>query len=205
MTLRHVDRHGFDPRALVADGYERCGSAYSAARSTTPPASLPLFADRIPVGAAVLDIGCGSGLPVTAALAARFSATGINIAAGQIERARQNVPRARFVHADIMTQVFVPESFAGVVMIYALFHLPRQEQPALLRRIGTWLRPRGLLLATLAQTSDPGYVESDFHGTTMYWSHFSEPEYDPILDQAGFEVLERRRIGHGYADSTRDA
>ena len=34
----------------------------------------------------------------------------------------------------------------------------------------------------------------------MYWSHFAERDYHPLLERAGFEVLRTRRIGHGYRD-----
>jgi ubiquinone/menaquinone biosynthesis C-methylase UbiE len=202
--MRPVDDRDFDVKSFVADGYDRCGDAYSAARGETPPSWLALLAGRLTAGATVLDIGCGSGVPVTRALAARFAVTGVDISSGQIDRARRNLPRATFVHGDIMKQAFPSASFAGVAMIYTLFHLPRPEQPVLLRRIHAWLQPGGLLLATLARTSEPGYIEDDFCGASMYWSHFDEQEYDPMLKAAGFQVLETRHIGHGYATAEHD-
>jgi hypothetical protein len=89
-------------------------------------------------------------------------------------------------------------------MIYTLFHIPRVEHPRLLSRIHAWLKPGGLLLATLAHDSEPGYIEDDFHGVSMYWSHFDEPEYTVILEEAGFRIIESKQIGHGYAHADRD-
>jgi cyclopropane fatty-acyl-phospholipid synthase-like methyltransferase len=66
----------FDAKSFVARGYEQCGPAYTAARQKTAPSWLALLADRLPDGAAVLEIGCGSGIPITA-LASRFSVTGV--------------------------------------------------------------------------------------------------------------------------------
>src|SRR5262249_24207436 len=132
---RSINDVDFDAKAFVARGYDQCGAAYAAARELSQPAWLALLAVRLPTGAAVLDIGCGSGIPITRALAARFSCIGVDVSTGQIESARRNVSRARFVHGDIMSQRFESEAFAGVAMIYALFHLPRREQPELLRRI----------------------------------------------------------------------
>jgi SAM-dependent methyltransferase len=203
--MRSNENPSFDAKTFVAQGYDRCGGRYSTARDTAPPPWLAGLSDRLPGRAAVLDIGCGSGLPVTRALAARFVVTGVDISAEQIKRARRNVPGARFLRGDIMQLPFAPESFAGVVMIYSLFHLPRDEHAPLFARIAGWLRPGGWLLATLAQTSHPGYVEEDFHGVRMYWSHFAEREYNPMLARAGFTVVARDRIGHGYIDADRDA
>lgn len=202
---RSISDTDFDAKAIVARGYDECGAAYAAVREMIQPTWLALLGDRLQVGAAVLDIGCGSGIPVTRALAERFSVTGVDISAGQIESARRNVSRTTFVHGDIISQSFRPKSFAGVVMIYTLFHLPRQEQPELLRRIGAWLRPGGLLLVTLARTSNPGYIEDDFWGTSMYWSHFGEQEYYSIFKQVGFDILEKHQIGHGYGNVDREA
>jgi ubiquinone/menaquinone biosynthesis C-methylase UbiE len=197
--MRTIDAADFNAKTFVAEGYDACGDAYSAARETASVAWLALVTERLASGAAVLDIGCGSGVPVARTLAQTFAVTAVDISAAQIERARRNVPRATFIHGDIMNLAFPQASFDAVVMLYTLFHLPRDEQPALLAKIKRWLKPDGLLLATLARTSHHGYVEDDFFGTSMYWSHFAEADYDPILRQAGLAVIERRKIGHGYS------
>jgi ubiquinone/menaquinone biosynthesis C-methylase UbiE len=197
--MRSVDAPDFDTKTFVAAGYDACGEAYSAARASAAVSWLALVTEHLADGAAVLDIGCGSGVPVARALAQRFAVTAIDISAGQIERARQNVPRATFIQGDIMSLAFTQASFDAVVILYTLFHLPRDEQPELLARIRRWLKPDGVLLATLARTSHHRYVEDDFFGTSMYWSHFAEADYDTILRRAGLAVIERRKIGHGYS------
>jgi SAM-dependent methyltransferase len=202
--MRRVDGPGFDAKTFVARGYDRCGATYTAAREQAPPDWLNLMCDRLPDSAPILDIGCGGGIPIAAALAKRFAVTGVDISLGQIERARSIVPAARFLHGDIMKQIFAPGTFAGVTMIYALFHLPREEHLELLKRVHLWLRPGGLLLSTLARQSEAGYIEDDFCGAGMYWSHFAEAEYDHILKRAGFDLLEKVQIGHGYASTACD-
>src|SRR5882672_1583461 len=186
--MRSIDAPDFDVKTFVAEGYDACGEAYTAARAPASVAWLALLTELLADGAAVLDIGCGSGVPVARALAQRFAVTAVDISAGQIERARRNVPSATFIHGDIMSLAFTQASFDAVVMLYTLFHLPRDEQPELLARIRGWLKPDGVLLATLARTSHHGYVEDDFFGTSMYWSHFAEADYDPILRRAGLAV-----------------
>jgi SAM-dependent methyltransferase len=74
--------------------------------------------------------------------------TGVDISDVQIERARRLVPRATFVRADATTVEFAPGSCDAVVTLFALIHIPLAEQPLLLTRIGSWLRPGGWLLAT---------------------------------------------------------
>jgi SAM-dependent methyltransferase len=57
--------------------------------------------DRLPPGAAVLDVGCGCGVPVARSLAAAGHAvTGVDLSEVQVDRARRLVPAATFLAGD---------------------------------------------------------------------------------------------------------
>lgn len=187
-----------DPKHIVVSGYDACGARYSAARAYDRSPEIEQLIETLSPGATVLDIGCGAGVPVTSALAKVSMVIGVDISAVQIEQARLNVPQATFLHGDIMTMEFGPQTFDAVVSFYTLFHLPREEHRPLLERIALWLRPGGHLLATVANSSHPGYTETDFLGVTMYWSHFERSWYSSALRELGFEVLDEGVIGHGY-------
>lgn len=189
-------------KQIVASGYDCCARAYASARAGDPGPELASLAGKLPLSARILDIGCGAGLPVTTALARMGTVVGVDISAIQIELARENVPAAHLIHGDIMIQQFDADSFDAVVVFYALFHLPRAEQGELLSRISRWLRPGGCLLATLARTDHPGYVEADFFGATMYWSHYETGWYADLLAKLGFEIQHLGVWGHGYRDDT---
>ncbi len=190
-----------DPKQIVASGYDAAGAAYDAQRDEHPRPELLRLIELLPPRARVLDIGCGGGRPVTLALAQRADVVGVDISAGQIERARKAVPNATFVVGDIMSQRFTPASFEAVVAFYALFHLPRQEHKPLLERVATWLAPGGYLLATVSQRGHPGYTEPDFFGARMYWSEFDVDWYADTLSELGFEILARGVLPHGYRNT----
>jgi SAM-dependent methyltransferase len=202
-------------KARVQAGYDRAAAAYAEARRGASHPELRLLTERLPIGAAVLDIGCGAGVPIAQALAQKFAVTGVDISGEQIRLARTNVPQGIFLHGDIMALDFPPASFDAVVSFYALFHLPREEHPELLRRIHGWLRPGGLppkadafrrsapggcLLATVTQTAEEAYTEDDFFGVTMYWSNYGLDDYRRLLTEIGFVLLDTTVIGHGYGD-----
>jgi len=190
-----------DYRALVRDGYDRCAAAYSLARMDEPEPVLDLLTERLGAGARVLDTGCGAGVPVSRALAAQgFTVTGIDFSAAMIDLARRNVPQATFLCQDVLDVKFDPGEFDAVVAFYAIFHIPKEQQPELFRRIHHWLKPNGYLLATLTHSNEAGYTEDGFFGETMYWSNFSLTEYEDLLRDAGFSVLASARLGHGYGD-----
>jgi cyclopropane fatty-acyl-phospholipid synthase-like methyltransferase len=188
-----------DYKRLVAEGYNTCAVAYEQARRDTIHPEIRWLKQQLPNRAHVLDIGCGSGLPVARELAKRFVVTGVDISAEQIRRARENVRHAEFIHSDIMALDFPVESFDGVVALYAIFHLPRGEHARLFRNIRRWLKPGGYLLVTLACEAEEAYTESDFFGVEMFWSNYGMTEYRAMLAEAGFEIVNSSEIGHGYS------
>jgi hypothetical protein len=83
-----------------------------------------------------------------------------------------------------------------------LGHVPRDEQGPLLRRIAAWLRPGGLLLATMA-TSGTEAVDPDWLGAPMYFASHRPEENRALVRAAGLEILRDRVIPHhepGHGD-----
>lgn len=191
-----------DPKRIVASGYDDCANAYMDARAGALVPELALLTGKLSPAARVLDIGCGAGVPVTAALARVATVVGVDISASQIELARRNVPSARLIQSDIMEQEFDARSFDAVVAFYMVFHLPRGEQQDFLVRLSRWIRPGGYLLATLPGSDHHAYIESDFFGATMYWSHYDTPWYIERLSGIGFEILHQDLLGHGYREES---
>src|SRR5713226_920999 len=93
-----------DPRQIVEAGYDRIAEQYLAGKDPHDPvtlAGLERLAQTLPPGVAVLDLGCGAGVPVTRWLAQRFAVTGVDLSARQLALARQHVPNATFIQAEM--------------------------------------------------------------------------------------------------------
>jgi len=140
----------------------------------------------------VLELGCGQGTPTTRLLAERFTVTGVDISARQLELARSAVPNATFLHADMASLDLPPQSFDGVAAFFSLIHVPREEHAALLERIATWLRPGGLLVASMGVRDSPGDVEEDWLGAPMYFSHWDAGANCRLVEQSGLRILSAR-------------
>ncbi len=186
-----------EPKRIVAEGYDTISERYLAWSALRPSETrlryLGLALELIPAGSDVLELGCGAGIPMTAALAEVRTVTGVDISATQIEAARRNVPAATFTLADMTTLDYEPASFDAVVAFYALTHVPRDEQAGLLERIRRWLRPGGLFLASMGADDEPGDVEADWLGVDMYFSHFGAKANRRLVAKAGF-VMDRSEI-----------
>jgi cyclopropane fatty-acyl-phospholipid synthase-like methyltransferase len=186
-----------DPKRIVEEGYDAISERYTAlsADSDWRPRRhyLERLIERVPAGRRVLELGCGAGVPATVELARHYHVTGVDLSREQLRRARQNVPQARLIHGDMAT-LDLPETFDAVVALYSVTHLPRDEQPALFRRVRSWLDPGGVFVVTLAAFETEQWVEPDWLGAPMYFSHFDAPMSLLLLADAGFKLEEAEII-----------
>jgi SAM-dependent methyltransferase len=187
-----IPRMTSDPKHLVEAGYDIIAGEYLewSGRIEGDPRLrfLDTLMRRIPAGGYVLELGCGAGVPCTAALAEQHDVLGVDVSAAQLTLARRNVPQARFLKED-MTCLRLPSgSFDAVTAFYSVVHVPREEQAALFTRIAGWLRPGGLLLAALGCKGTNG-VEDDWLGAPMYFSSHDAATNRELLGQAGLSLL----------------
>jgi cyclopropane fatty-acyl-phospholipid synthase-like methyltransferase len=140
-------------KRVVEAGYDRVAERYLSTKDPEDTPTLEALEDLargLPPESAVLDLGCGAGIPATRWLAQRFTVTGVDISARQLELARQRVPTADFLKADMTDLHFAPETFDAVVALHSIIHVPRTEHLTLLQNIRRWLKPGGAFLATLS-------------------------------------------------------
>jgi SAM-dependent methyltransferase len=208
--VRPGDRRGRgaavdDPKQIVRAGYDAIADQYAAwAASFESPAGawVAKFGELVPAGSRVVELGCGGDNPSTRALASRYDYLGVDLSPAQLERARRALPAARFELADATELRLEPESFDGIASLFMLGHVPRAEQEPLLRRIGEWLRPGGVLLATLGTAKADDEVEADWLGAPMFFASFDEATNRRLLAAAGLEPIDVRVVpfeepGHG--------
>ena len=130
-----------DYRTLVRDGYDHVATEFNKTRASEAGAELAPLLAVLPAGSTVLDVGCGAGVPIARTLAASHTVVGVELSAGQIALAHEQVPRASLIRADMSRCAFRPGSFDAVVSFYAIFHLPLSEHAPLISRISEWLKP----------------------------------------------------------------
>jgi cyclopropane fatty-acyl-phospholipid synthase-like methyltransferase len=198
-------------RELVRAGYDAISRRYrsddGASNSESPESTANYTAwlrdlgDRLLPGARVLDLGCGAGIPAAKLLAdAGFAVTGVDISEVQIERARSLVPNAAFIRADMVAWDSGPATFDAAVSLYALIHVPLNDQRELIPRLAHWLAPGGYLLAIVGHEKWTGVA--DYMGAPMFWDHADTDTYLAWLQGAGLAVLWHRYIPEGASGHT---
>jgi cyclopropane fatty-acyl-phospholipid synthase-like methyltransferase len=192
---------------IVRQGYDKISHAYRGDKAKAEAEQyLSWLSELTPLLApdsAVLDLGCGCGVPVAQELSKNFQVTGVDFSPVQIARAKQLAPNAHFLCADMSEVDFAPSGFAAIVAFYSLIHVPLEEQPALFAKIRTWLQPGGYFMAIVGHKAWTG-TQNDWlaPGTTMYWSHADAETYQQWLQDRGFSLLWSRFIPEGKRGHT---
>jgi cyclopropane fatty-acyl-phospholipid synthase-like methyltransferase len=179
-------------RRIVEAGYNAVAADYAGLEQQGQEwPRLRLLRDvltRVPPASAVLDLGCGNGVPALVEITSSHKAVGVDLSETQANLARANVPTAEVIQGDALELTFAPSSFAAVVALYLFDHLPREQHGDLLGRIWNWLVPGGLLLFSVEPDDEPSTVK-EWLGEPMFFSHFDANTSLRLVREAGFEVL----------------
>jgi ubiquinone/menaquinone biosynthesis C-methylase UbiE len=146
----------------------------------------------------VVELGCGSGIPVSRRLLLQpnLTLTANDLSSVQIETAKQNLSkdadRVIFAQGDMMALEVPDQSMDAVVALYSIIHLPLGEQVELLLKITQWLKPGGYLLANFSAEALPGsemdhWMEEE--KGWMFWSGWGAEETVSKVKEAGLEVV----------------
>lgn len=175
----------------IIDLYERRATAWDEARRDGPSAGerphLAAFAGALPPGASVLDIGCGSGMPVARDLiASAFHVTGVDSSPALIALCRQHFPGCAWHVAD-MRALDLGRRFDGLLAWHSLFHLAADDQRRMFPIFARHAAPRALLMFTSGPIA--GVAMGEWQGEPLFHDSLGQAEYRALLIENGFNVL----------------
>jgi 2-polyprenyl-3-methyl-5-hydroxy-6-metoxy-1,4-benzoquinol methylase len=138
-----------------SNGYENIAAQFLArrgnARSTAGigVTTVRKWARTLPPGAAVIDLGCGSGIPITQVLVTEgLNVCAVDASASLVFAFRQNFPNIPVACEAVEDSAFFARTFDAVLAWGLLFLLSPEQQQLVLQRITHILNPRGRLLFT---------------------------------------------------------
>lgn len=169
--------------------YERTASAWLAARGTDLAEAewLDLLTQRLAPGAAILDLGCGGGVPIGAELLRRgFAITGLDSSVSLIGHARASLPQGEWIVGD-MRCFDPPHRFDGIIAWHSFFHLGQDDQRAMIARFAGLLRPGGSVMFTSG--SQDGEAWGEWQGEPLFHASLAPQEYRERLVGASFKAI----------------
>src|SRR6266566_3097447 len=137
-----------------SNGYESVAADFLAGRGSARSAGIGVktvrnWARMLPRGAAVIDLGCGSGFPITEVLVAEgLNVYAVDAAPSFVHAFQRNFPNTPVVCEAVEDSTFFDRTFDGVVAWGLIFLLSPREQRLLIQRIADILVPGGRLLFT---------------------------------------------------------
>jgi len=140
-----------DEPADVANGWDAIAEEFIARRdkSRIGVVTLRRWAASLPAGASVLDLGCGSGTPLSAALMEDgFDLWGVEASPRLVAEFQKRFSRAHIACEEAESSGFFGHKFDGVIAIGLVFLLSPAAQTQLLRRIPAALKPGARFLFT---------------------------------------------------------
>lgn len=141
-------------------------------------------------GRKILDLGCGSGRPISTYLADRKAkVTGIDGSAAMIEIFRKHVPEAR-AHVRDMRTLKMGKRFHAILAWNSFFHLSPDDQRAMFPIFAAHARPKAALMFTTGHRS--GTATGSVEGREIYHASLDPVEYEELLQNNGFKVLNFR-------------
>ena len=187
-----------------SNGYEGVAAEFLARRGSGHPNRsrgvgvnpVRQWARTLPRGAAVIDLGCGPGFPITEVLVAEeLNVFGVDAAPSFVEAFRRNLPNTPVVCEAVQDSTFFDRTFDGVLAWGLMFLLSPEDQRRLIKRIADILAPGGRLLFT---SPDEPLVWND--AMTGFESRsLGAEKYRRELSAVGLSVISEYADGdHGY-------
>ncbi|HVT98661.1 MAG TPA: class I SAM-dependent methyltransferase [Acidobacteriaceae bacterium] len=171
--------------------YQRHAAAWDELRS---PGSLfekpwlDKFLAVVPAGGSALDLGCGGGLPISGYLIGQGRAvTGVDSSPPLIDLCRQRFPQQEWIVADMRT-VDLARRFDALIAWDSFFHLCPKDQRRMFVVFSRHAKPGAALMFTSG--SHLGEAIGEFQGEPLYHGSLDPEEYENLLEQFGFELVE---------------
>ena len=179
-----------------SNGYESVAAEFLAGRGRAPATAVGArevrdWARTLSPRAAVIDLGCGSGLPITKVLVSEgLNAYAIDASPSFVEAFRQNLPEVPVACESVEDSLFFNRTFDAVLAWGLMFLLLPDAQRSLIQRMSDILVPGGRLLFT----SPPEPLVWNDAMTGLESRSLGAAEYRRILLEAGL------RVTHEYED-----
>lgn len=142
---------------------------------------------RLPQGANILDLGCGTGVPILKyLLGKRFEVVGVDGSDNMLTIAKRSFPETEFILKD-MRKLNLERKFDAIIAWHSLWHLPAVDQPLMFSLFKRHLKLNGILLFTSGTEHMEGWGMNG--GESLFHASLDLEEYKKLLIRNNFQIL----------------
>lgn len=143
----------------------------------------------------ILDLGCGSGYITNYLIEKGLNATGIDFSSEMIKIAKKKYPKLNFLLDDFLNieKHFDENSIDGLIAIYSLYFIPKEQFEEMLKSLSKVLKNGGLFLFVTQIGTGEDYIttplmtENDIK-EELYVNYYMKDELEEILNRNNFNV-----------------
>lgn len=181
--MENEKKNAFEAYNIIADWFSK-----SHDHGLVEKSYLDKVIDIIGENARVLDLGCGTGMPIMKYLIDQgMQVIGVDASYRMLEIARRNLPSGNFIQTD-MRQLSLGQKFDAIIAWNSFFHLPPEDQSSMIGIFKSHLNNNGILLFTSGKEHGEAWGMNG--GVNLYHGSLSTQEYRSLLEANNFRVLE---------------
>src|ERR1700723_1137108 len=174
-----------------SNGYEAASEEFLAGRGSRSRSTgiavkeVWKWAATLPRGSSVIDLGCGPGFPITAALVDEgLHVFGVDAAPSFVAAFQRNLPGTPIICEAVQESRFFDRTFDAVLAWGLMFLLRSEDQHPLIQRFAEILVPGGRLLST--STAKPAVSNDGMTGLESV--SLGAEQYRKLLGAVGVSV-----------------
>lgn len=155
------------------------------------------FVSYLPVGAKILDAGCGTGVKAKYLSDKGLQVTGIDFSGQMLEIARSYAPNVCFTKCDMLDVQNISKDFDGIYCQAALLHIQKSDALFTLKGLLATLKPKGLLYLSVKENIgfDEEFKYQTINGIELFrwFSYYKMAELGQLLLDAGLTLASFER------------
>ena len=180
--MENEKKNVFEKYNIIADWFSE-----NRQQELIEKAWLDKLVNMVGKGASVLDLGCGTGMPMMGYLQEQgLHTTGVDGSYRILEIAKKNLPSADCIEADMRT-LSLGRKFDAIIAWHSFFHLPSEDQPAMFTVFRDHLDNNGVLLFTSGKEQGEAWGMNG--GENLFHASLDTAHYQSLLEAHGFRVV----------------
>lgn len=148
------------------------------------------FLQHLPAGGTILELGCGTGMPISQLIVQKgFKLFAIDGSQKMINCFKKNFPGVEAVCAQLEeADYFNGVAFDAVLSWGVLFHLPAEQQEAVINKTAACLKAGGRFFFTSQKDILTGL--STMNGVNFPYISLGNERYAAVLKRAGMRLVD---------------